>query len=50
MPRKSVPSRKEPLILIPGGTRVDVMFTKGVHIGGRDVQKKLANARSDKKK
>ena len=39
-----------PVILIPGGTRVDVMFTKGVHIGGRDVQKKLANARSTKKK
>lgn len=39
-----------PVILIPGGTRVDVMFTKGVHIGGRDVQKKLANARATKKK
>ena len=38
-----------PVILIPGGTRVDVMFTKGVHIGGNDVQVKLSKARANKK-
>jgi len=38
-----------PVILIPGGTKVDVMFTKGVHIGGNDVQVKLSKARSNKK-
>ena len=38
-----------PVILIPGGTRVDVMFTKGVHIGGMDVEKKLSKARAKKK-
>ncbi len=38
-----------PVILIPGGTRVDVMFTKGVHIGGNDVQHRLAKSRDKKK-
>ena len=38
-----------PVILIPGGTKVDVMFTKGVHIGGNDVQVKLSKARANKK-
>jgi conjugal transfer pilus assembly protein TraB len=34
-----------PVILIPGGTKVDVMFTKGVHIGSRNIKEKLEAAR-----
>ncbi len=39
-----------PVILIPGGTRVDVMFTKGVHIGSRSLREKLEKARKNKDK
>ena len=34
-----------PVILIPGGTKVDVVFTKGVYIGSRDVKKRIKKAR-----
>jgi len=36
-----------PVILIPGGTRVDVMFTKGVYIGSTDVQDRIINNRDN---
>lgn len=39
-----------PVILIPGGTRVDVMFTKGVHIGSRNIRDKLDKIRKDRDK
>lgn len=34
-----------PVILIPGGTKVDVMFTKGVRIGSKNIKNRLAKAR-----
>lgn len=34
-----------PVILIPGGTKVDVMFTKGVYIGSKNIKEKLEVAR-----
>jgi len=38
-----------PVILIPGGSKVDVMFTKGVYIGSSDVQDKISNSRNNSK-
>jgi len=37
-----------PVILIPGGTRVDVSFTEGVHIGQIGLREKFAKARKKK--
>lgn len=37
-----------PVLLIPGGTKVDVVFTKGVYFGALDVQEKLIQQRSQK--
>lgn len=39
-----------PVILVPGGTKVDVMFTKGVHVGSRNIRDKLEKARGNKDK
>jgi hypothetical protein len=32
-----------PILLIPGGTKVDVLFTKGVYLGSSDIVKKINN-------
>lgn len=37
-----------PVILIPGGSRVDVVFTEGVHIGQIGLREKFAKARKKK--
>ena len=36
-----------PVLQISGGTRVDVMFTKGVYLGSHGVRKELAKARTE---
>lgn len=36
-----------PVLKIPGGTRVDVVFTKGVYVGSFDVREKIAKARGN---
>ncbi len=37
--------KMSPVLLIPGGTKVDIMFTKGVYVGSTDVVKKIENDR-----
>lgn len=39
-----------PVILIPGGARVDIMFTKSVQIGANDVIEQIEYMRSNKKR
>jgi conjugal transfer pilus assembly protein TraB len=39
-----------PILLIAGGVKVDVVFTKGVYLGALDVQEKIETARNDKSK
>lgn len=39
-----------PVLLVSGGTKVDVVFTKGVYLGALDVQEKLEILRNDKVK
>jgi conjugal transfer pilus assembly protein TraB len=39
-----------PVLLVSGGTKVDIVFTKGVYLGALDVQEKLERARSEKVK
>jgi len=39
-----------PVLLISGGARVDVLFTKGVYFGALDIQEKLDKARINKSK
>jgi hypothetical protein len=34
-----------PILMIPGGTKVDVVFTRGVLLGSNDIQKKIVNER-----
>lgn len=34
-----------PVLLVPGGTRVDIVFTKGVYLGSSDVVKKIEQDR-----
>lgn len=34
-----------PVLLIPGGARVDVVFTKGVHLGSNNIVKMIENER-----
>lgn len=34
-----------PVILVPGGTKVDVMFTKSVEIGSTDIEKIIKSER-----
>lgn len=37
-----------PILLVSGGTKVDIVFTKGVYLSGLDVQEKLEQARGEK--
>jgi conjugal transfer pilus assembly protein TraB len=37
-----------PVLMVPGGVQVDVVFTKGVYLGARDVQEKLEQIRNSK--
>jgi hypothetical protein len=39
-----------PVLLVSGGTKVNVLFTKGVYLGALDVQEKLEILRNDKVK
>ena len=39
-----------PVLLVSGGTRVDVVFTKGVYLGALDVQERLEQVRGEKAK
>ncbi len=39
-----------PVLLVSGGTKVDIVFTKGVYLGALDVQEKLEKARLEKVK
>ena len=39
-----------PVLLVSGGTRVDIVFTKGVYLSALDVQEKLERLRSEKAK
>lgn len=39
-----------PVILIPGGTKVDIMFTKSVQVGAGDIEQKIANDRMSRRK
>ena len=39
-----------PVLLISGGAKVDVLFTKGVYFGALDIQEKLEKARVNKSK
>jgi len=39
-----------PVLLISGGAKVDVLFTKGVYFGALDIQEKLEKARINKSK
>lgn len=39
-----------PVLLVSGGTKVDIVFTKGVYFGSLDVQDKLEQLRGDKGK
>jgi len=39
-----------PVLLISGGTKVDIVFTKGVYLGALDVQEKLDQYRNEKAK
>jgi conjugal transfer pilus assembly protein TraB len=36
-----------PVLLIPGGSRVDVMFTKGVYLGSTDIVRTIENERKN---
>ena len=38
-----------PVLTIPGGTRVDIVFTKGVYLGSNDVVKKIEHDRKRQK-
>ncbi|MGV2432073.1 MAG UNVERIFIED_CONTAM: TraB/VirB10 family protein [Rickettsiaceae bacterium] len=35
--------RMSPILFVPGGTKVDVVFTKGTHLGALDITKKIHN-------
>ena len=37
-----------PVILVPGGTKVDVVFTKSVEVGASDVAEAIKDERSGK--
>ena len=37
-----------PVLMVPGGVQVDVVFTKGVYLGALDVQEKLEQIRNSK--
>lgn len=37
-----------PILIVSGGTKVDILFTKGVYFGALDVQEKLQQARGEK--
>jgi len=37
-----------PVLMVPGGVQVDVVFTKGVYLGALDVQEKLEQIRKGK--
>lgn len=39
-----------PVLLVSGGTKVDIVFTKGVYLGALDVQEKLQQYRVEKAK
>lgn len=39
-----------PVLLVSGGTKVDIVFTKGVYLGALDVQEKLERARLERVK
>jgi conjugal transfer pilus assembly protein TraB len=39
-----------PVLLVSGGTKVDIVFTKGVYLNALDVQEKLERLRSEKAK
>ena len=39
-----------PVLLVSGGTKVDIVFTKGVYLSALDVQEKLEQARGEKLK
>ena len=39
-----------PVLLVSGGTKVDVVFTKGVYLNALDVQEKLEQLRFEKTK
>lgn len=39
-----------PVLLVSGGTKVDIVFTKGVYLGALDVQEKLQQYRAEKAK
>jgi len=39
-----------PVLLVSGGTKVDIVFTKGVYLNALDVQEKLEQLRSEKAK
>ena len=39
-----------PVLLVSGGTKVDIVFTKGVYFGALDVQEKLEQYRAEKAK
>lgn len=38
-----------PVLLVPGGTRVDIVFTKGVYLGSSDIVKKIDQDRKRQK-
>ncbi len=38
-----------PILLVSGGTKVDVVFTKGVYLGALDVEEKLKAARANQR-
>jgi hypothetical protein len=38
------------VLLVSGGTKVDIVFTKGVYLNALDVQEKLEQLRSEKAK
>jgi hypothetical protein len=42
--------RMSPVLLVSGGTKVDIVFTKGVYLGALDVQEKLEQYRAEKAK
>ena len=39
-----------PVLLVSGGTKVDIVFTKGVYLGALDVQEKLEKSRDEREK
>ena len=39
-----------PVLLVSGGTKVDIVFTKGVYLSALDVQEKLEQSRQEKAK